>query len=374
MERTRSRPPVSRRTFLKLVGGGIFVAGGYAVFEAAPWLDYDQQRERTWRGLDMEMSMSANMQEMVRYATLAANGHNAQPWTFAIQADSVEIYPDYTRRLRVVDPENRELWISLGCALENLLLTARALGYATHVTYPGPRDFIRVQLSPDTPHRTEQFEAIPTRQSTRSDYDGQPVKMAILDQLQALPLEPGVALKVITSQPERETVLDYVVEGNLAQYADKAFVNELIAWLRFNKREALGSNDGLYTRCTGNPEVPRWLGRLFVAATKPGQQAETDARKLRSSSGAIVFTSESDDKAAWVRTGQVYQRVALQLTSQGIKSAFLNQPIEVAPLRSQFQSALDLGMARPQLLIRFGHAHPMPQSLRRPVELVLKSP
>jgi hypothetical protein len=85
----------------------------------------------------------------------------------------------------------------------------------------------------------------------------------------------------------------------------------------------------------------------------------------------VVIVSASDDKVAWVRTGQVYERLALKLTSLNIKSAFLNQPIEVAELRSQFQRALGLGAFAPQLLVRFGYAAPMPRSLRRPVEEVL---
>ena len=145
----------------------------------------------------------------------------------------------------------------------------------------------------------------------------------------------------------------------------------MLAWLRFNKKEALSSLDGLYSRCSGNPEVPHWLGRMFVAGTKPQQQADADTEKLRSSPGAVVVASDADDKAAWVRTGQVYERLALQMTALGIKSAFLNQPIEVAELRSQFQSALGLGQAAPQLLVRYGYAAALPRSLRRPVEEVL---
>jgi len=145
----------------------------------------------------------------------------------------------------------------------------------------------------------------------------------------------------------------------------------LIYWLRFNKKEVLSSLDGLYTLCSGNPEVPRWLGKMFVAGTKPQQQADADAKKLRSSSGAVIVASESDDKTTWVRTGQVYERLALQMTSLNIKSAFLNQPIEVANVRGQFQNAIGLGDALPQLLVRFGYADPMPRSIRRPLEQVL---
>jgi hypothetical protein len=78
-----------------------------------------------------------------------------------------------------------------------------------------------------------------------------------------------------------------------------------------------------------------------------------------------------DDKVSWVRTGQVYERLALKMTSLNIKSAFLNQPIEISVLREQFKSAIGLGSSLPQLLLRFGYAESMPRSLRRPVEQVL---
>ena len=214
---------------------------------------------------------------------------------------------------------------------------------------------------------------LPLRQNTRSEYDGQRIKSHDLDQAQASPLEPGVVLRFVTTRTDLEAVLEYVNQGNLSQYADRAYLAELIEWLRFNKREVVAQLDGLYTRSLGNPEVPRWLGQLFVAGTNPQQQADADAKKVRSSPGAVVVASESDDKSTWVRTGQVYERLALKLTSMNIKSAFLNQPIEVANVRAQFQSAMGLGGSVPQLLVRFGYADTMPRSLRRPVEQVLVS-
>ena len=155
-----------------------------------------------------------------------------------------------------VDPSDRELWISLGCALENLLVAARADGYAAEVTYPDTANFIQVHLTAYTAQDSPLFDAIPLRQNTRSAYDGQPIKMADLDQGQALPLEPGVGLHFVTSPAALETVLAYVNQGNLSQYADKAFVAELIDWVRFNQKEALASPDGLYSRSSGNPRLP----------------------------------------------------------------------------------------------------------------------
>jgi len=361
---------LSRRDFLKIIGSAAAVTiGGQVLYSCSPWLNYDEQAGQQSRVF--QNSTSDQTLEMIRYATMASNGHNTQPWKFAVRDSAIEIHPDYTRRLPVVDPNDRELWISLGCALENFLIAARAAGYAAEVTYPDQADFIHVQLTADTPQGSPLFDAIPLRQNTRSAYDGRLIKNEDLDQLQALQLEPGVTLQFATNPKAMETILEYVNLGNLAQYADTAFVDELIEWLRFNKREALSSLDGLYSACSGNPQVPRFIGRMFVAGTKPQQQADADAAKFRTSPVAVVVASGSDDKVSWVRAGQVYERLALMMTTLDIKSAFLNQPIEVSTLRGQFQNAIGLGSSLPQLLVRFGYAEPMPRSLRRPVEQVL---
>ena len=363
---------LSRRDLLKLLAvAGVGATGAYLLYEYQPWQNYDGQALLTRTPLAKTSLESTGMRELVRYASLAASGHNTQPWKFRILENALEIHPDYSRRLPAVDPSDRELWISLGCALENLLIAARAVGHAPKVIYPDESEFIQIRLTPDSRQDSPLFRAIPLRQNTRSPYDGKPVGSAALEQMQALPLEPGVTLHFVLEAAGLETVLEYVNAGNLVQYADPAFMNELIHWLRFTRKEALASHDGLYSGASGNPQVPRWLGQMFVWGTQPQKQADADAQKLRSSSGAVVVVSTSDDRAAWVRTGQVYQRLALELTALGLKSAFLNQPIEVAKVRGQFQSALNLKMGLPQLLVRYGFADPLPSSLRRPVQDLL---
>lgn len=316
--------------------------------------------------------MNEQMLELIRYATLAPNGHNAQAWKFSLPGNNtIQIRPDTARRLPQVDPFDREMWISLGCALENLLIAARAGGFSPAVRYPDADEFIQVDLTADTPRGGILFDMIPVRQVTRSAYDGRPVPSADLKQVEATALEPGVGVKLITDPAGIERAVDYVAQGNQAQYSDKAFVEELIRWLRFTKKEALNARDGLFTRATGNPEVPRWLGKLFVAGMKPEQYTRVDAKNLRTSAGAVVLTAETDDRAAWVRTGQTYERLALTMTGLNIKNALVNQPLEVAQVRAQFQAAFELGAALPQLLLRFGYAEEMPRSLRRPVAAVL---
>ena len=75
---------------------------------------------------------------LLRYATLAASSHNTQPWRFELDGDRIRVFADTSRQLRVADPDRRELFLSVGCAVENLVVAAEHYGYATTVTYDEP--------------------------------------------------------------------------------------------------------------------------------------------------------------------------------------------------------------------------------------------
>ena len=366
---------LSRRQLFAAAGAaGLTVALGDALLTYPPWQDYNAQVGLTWETpFQAAATLPAQMRELIRYGTLAPSGHNAQPWKFAVFGDTVRILPDYSRRLPVIDPLDRELWISLGCVAENLEIAAQSAGYETEITGPTPdADYLTLRLRPATV-RISPFlmEAIPHRQSTRSLYDGHAVPLADIRRIEGVPPVPGVSLHILTASDQKEAVIEYIKSADQRQYGSQPFLSELVTWLRFNKPEALHRLDGLYTRCSGSPEIPRWLGQRFLTSAGAERQSAADEKNVRSSSGLIVLAAMQDDKRHWVETGRLFERLALTMTARNIKTAFVNQPIEVADLRSQLQSYLNLGTAQPQLLLRFGYAAPMPRSLRRPVEQVL---
>lgn len=365
----------SRRTFLKLTAGiGATAALGGALVTYAPWLDYNKQVRRSWNtAFRKEATLSAQIRDLIGYAVLAPSGHNTQPWKFAASGSTIRLLPDFSRRLPAVDPYDRELWISLGCALENLVLAAQSVGYTPDVSYPTPgADQITLHLRPTSvAGPASLFDAIPHRQNNRSLYNGAAVPAAEMARIAAVQSDAGVSTQIFTDSAHKEAIIEYIKAGDRRQFGDPAFVDELVSWIRFNKPEALHSQDGLYTRCMGKPDVPRWLGRQFLTASSAGQQADTSAKKARSSSGLLVIAAASDDKRHWIETGRLYERAALTLTASGVQVAFLNQPNEVPMLRSQLAGYLGLGSALPQLVLRFGYADPLPHSLRRPLEEVL---
>lgn len=329
---------------------------------------WDEAMAETWAAL----AADATLGDLVRYATLAANSHNTQPWRFVATENAVTILPDLSRRTPVVDPDDHHLFVSLGCAAENLSIAAEARGRRATIGFdPAGDGSVAIGLEPGPAAETPLFVAIPERQCTRSDYDGRAVPAADVAQLEEAARSDGVDLVLISEPARMAAVLDYVVAGNTRQVEDPAFVDELGQWLRFNAGHAAEARDGLYSAASGNPTTPAWLGRLiFPWVFSAGSENDRYASQIRSSAGIAVFVAREEGKAGWVSVGRAYQRFALQATALGIRNAFVNQPVEVPAVRTEFAAWLGLGR-RPDLVVRYGYAPPMPKSLRRPVADVM---
>lgn len=344
---------------------GAATAAGLGGAEAA--MSYDEAVRAVWAPL----SADGGPRELVRAATLAANSHNTQPWRFRLAERSIAIAPDPSRRCPAVDPDDHHVYASLGCAVENMVQAAPALGLAASPQV-APDGGITVALEPSKAAPSPLAAAIARRQSTRAEYDGRPVAADALRALAAAGQGDGVALILITDRPKMERVLDLVVAGNTAQMRDRAFMDELKAWLRFSDADAVAAMDGLFSRASGNPALPAWLAKLLLpfVFTENGEN-DKYSRHVRSSAGLAAFVSERDDKAHWIAAGRACQRFALQATALGLTTAFVNQTVEVPRQRAELQALLGLGDKRPDLVVRFGRGPELPRSLRRPVEQVI---
>ncbi len=316
---------------------------------------------------------AALRRELVRYAALAPSSHNTQCWRFQIQDSSIAIAPDWSRRCPAVDPDDHHLFVSLGCATENLAQAALANGLKTNALLQ-PDDRIVCSLEPTKAMESPMFRAIADRQCTRADYDGKPLTNDELRLLERAGTGDGVSMQLLTDRQATESVLEYVVAGNTAQMNDAAFITELKSWIRFNAADALSTGDGLFAATSGNPAVPSWLGSPMMSLFfTPKSENEKYARQIRNSAGIAVFVSKQNNKAHWVEVGRCYERFALQATALGIRNAMLNQPVEVPAVRAQFAAwlGLETSTQRPDLVVRFGRGPAAPLSMRRPVQAIL---
>lgn len=317
------------------------------------------------------------LRELVNYATLAPSSHNTQCWRFRIdeKETTITVLPDFERSCPVVDPDDHHLFVSLGCAVENLVLAAKAHGYQTSVDASSPKDGLRVTLSPgSTPEVTDLFEAIPKRQVSRCEYDGKPLDKSELGQLETAGTGEGVRVVLVTDRSQMDDILDHVIRANTAQMTNSLFMNELGSWVRFNENDAILHGDGLYSKATGNPAIPRMIGNvIFKLVARPSSENKKIVKHVKSSAGMAVFVSERDDPVHWVEAGRCYERFALRATVLGVRNAMLNQPVEEKYSRPEFSELMGLNQSeRPDLVVRFGKGSEMPISPRRPVEDVLE--
>jgi len=172
---------MNRRSLLSgasAVGATAFA--GQSLAEAQTPQTYDEAVKRTWRALDP----SGGLREIVRAGTLGANSHNTQPWRFVVTDNQITIGPDFSRRCPAVDPDDHHLFASLGCAVENMVQAAVALGFTAAARFEATnKDRVAIDLDRGPPTSNDLADAITKRQCTRAEYDGKTLSIQDLSKL-----------------------------------------------------------------------------------------------------------------------------------------------------------------------------------------------
>ena len=315
----------------------------------------------------------ADFEFLVSKAVKAPSGHNTQPWKFRQNESAVEIRPDFDRRLPVVDPDDRELFVSLGCAAENLCLAAQTKGYKSAVSV-GDKGVITVSLAEEAGVKPSPlFNQIDARQTNRSVYTGEEIALDSLKKLQSIRSEKGISVHYYARQTKQfNDIEQYVLQGNTRQMQKEAFKAELKSWMRFNKKHQDQTLDGLSYAVFGAPNVPRWMAEPIMSmAINAKTQNKADHKKIASASHLILFTTRENSRSEWVNLGRTLQRFLLTATELGIAHAYLNQPNEEAKIAAEMAKTLDLDGEYPTVLLRIGYGEQQAYSKRRPVEDVI---
>lgn len=297
------------------------------------------------------------LRSLVRYAILAPSGHNTQPWRFRIEGETLEIYADRTRALPVVDPDDRELVISCGAALETLLIAMRHFGIGSDTQFlPDPNDGdLLARLSPTEgdglAHDDDLFAQIARRRTNRQAFADRDIPVELSDRLVAEAESMGVWLQLVRGD-DRDALADLVAEGDRAQMADARFRRELAAWVHPNRSRA---RDGIRGYGFGFGDLMSHGGSLIIRSFDLGKgQAAKDRELAQGSPLLAVFGTATDDPVSWLRTGRALQRVLLRARARDVWSSYLNQPLEVAELRPRLAGTIGRSGEYPQLLVRFG--------------------
>ncbi|GAA4473958.1 Acg family FMN-binding oxidoreductase [Phytohabitans houttuyneae] len=302
-------------------------------------------------------------------AVAAPSVHNTQPWRFRVCGGTIEVFADRGRRLDVLDPNGRELYISLGAAVFNLRAAMLARGRVPVLRLlpePSEPDLVaRVTVGPATrPPATAIMlaDAIPRRHTNRQPFTDIPVPEEALTDL-TVAADTERARLVITDPAARDAVLDVVRIAEQRRRHDPAYWRELSEWTR----PGVERRDGVPPEAFGPWDALEVVPIRDFSVVRPARRRKPVPFE-RAPTIAVLYT-RGDTPDEWLRGGQALQRVLLTATVRGLASTIMTQPVEVPHLRALLQDASD-GYAA-QAVLRFGYGPFSAASARRPLEEVL---
>jgi len=305
---------------------------------------------------------------LVYYARLAPSTHNSQPWKFVIGTREIDIVAEDARWLKVADPNRREMFISIGCAVESLRVAADFAGLSTEVSYfPIEHNatlVARVRVdAPGTRREAAIPELLPhtvTRRTSHRRFDPErPVGEEDRRALYTSFASPDVAMHFITDRAALDRLATLEREADLALFSDPLYRSELAAWVG----EGLLSSSWLVSK----------LGQFAISMLPVGAQvAQSDASLVASAPLAVLLSTRRDLAEEQVHVGEAYLRIALTAEARDLRIQPISQVLEFPETRHQVAEAAGLNDRFAQHIFRlgFGPAEPAIRR-RRPLDQIV---
>ena len=313
----------------------------------------------------------------VAAAVHAPSVHNTQPWRFGPGERAVDVYADASRRLRVADPDGRELMISCGAAVFTLRVALRYLGWLPRARlFPDPfRPALvaRVRWDEDRiaadSYEREMYAAVTTRHTHRGGFGPASLPAGTLSALRDEATREGAMLRLVAAGDQRDALAAAVQAGEHALRLDGNRSAELADWVvppDSPRRDGIPSAAYPAEPAHTEPDFP---GRDFSAGRGWGLAAP--AADERSPGVVCLLATSANEPADWIAAGQALQRILLRAAACGVAAALHSQPLELPQLRDFIRVQL-AARAHPQMIIRLGvTGRAGPASVRRPVGEVL---
>lgn len=328
--------------------------------------DQAQRNPRDVRESDFpaDSDIQTRARFLLEYAILAPSSHNSQPWEFAIEGDTIEVFVDHSRWLEIADPDKRELYFSVGCSIENLRIAADYFDLPPAVEYTVPAvdpKIARLTLDDgdELEYTDELFPSIPHRETNHNLFEDRRLDDSLRDRL--IETAESEAVDVFFVDGEAKTAIASLqTRADEQQFDDPEYRKELGYWIG--------------TGALGSGWLKARIGQLAVSYLDLGpSEGKKNSQLIESAPVLGVVSTPSNDRESQVKAGQAFQRLALRATADGVALHPMNQILQVPALKAELLDTLDARADSVQLLFRIGYADPdETDTPRRPVETVLR--
>jgi hypothetical protein len=388
---------VNRREFLQYTGTGLLLAGVTTATACGGVRRGDRSVSDQWK--EMVEGLGKDDVEILRLASLAPSGHNTQPWTVRIAGPKHWTVSSERRSwLPAVDPDNREMLLSLGAFLENMVIGARTLGLEAEIKIlaasPTEADIADVRFRKAAPRDSSAdhdhfLDTIRKRRTLRSGFSGREIEAGDLRYLTRHDEEPCVSTVVPSphafffpnGSTAGKTLQEGLIEANRIQVSRDPAQEELSRWIRWSAKDAKLNRDGLTPDSMEIGGMAGWYVRHFYDAGSVLKKdfrertVDTVARQVRTCGGWLVVTSLDSEVSTLISYGMAFERMFLKARDKMIGLHPMTQMLEEqGSAKNEVAKALGLP-GRAQWILRLGYvtSYPDPVSLRRPVSRFVRS-
>ncbi|MBI5294488.1 MAG: twin-arginine translocation signal domain-containing protein [Chloroflexi bacterium] len=375
---------LSRRDFLKLGGATLIAVAGGSVFRAV-----DQGMFSVGQSVAYELwtnwrDANSPTERIVAAGILASNPHNSQPWLFRITDASIDLFAVPERQIGVIDPFRREMYIGLGCAVENMRLAAEAEGFKANIRLmPDPRTeshAANISLASASPATSPLYEAIPQRHTNRAAYDTtRAVAEEIFSGIDSLVTESAVRLFWFKDESALAQFGQIAITAAEALIADEQQSLDSHAWWRQDWDQVQESADGITLDAQGLGSFISGMAKFLPDLSRQSND-ESFFKNVRdimvptAAAFGILAVPDGMNNTQRLQCGQVWQRIHLWGTTQGLAMQPLNQMTERADREVQLgiepvfgKSIADLiGDDQWQAIMPFRLGYPTAEALLSP--------
>ncbi|GAW50887.1 MULTISPECIES: Acg family FMN-binding oxidoreductase [unclassified Nocardioides] len=312
----------------------------------------------------------ATLRRIVELACRAPSVHNTQPWLWRVTGSRLDLYADPTRQLVVADRDGRNLTISCGAALHHAQVAAGALGLQAYVrrlpVAGNPRHLASLELTPRrrSSHAEAELRALERRSTDRRRFTAWPMTEERLTALAGSASTWAVHVTPVTDVATRVRLELLVSRAMALQDADPRLTAEQQRWIDHSPVDGIPSS-----------AVRSGCGRRLRASRFDHPVPAEPEEPMQSTDGVLLLSTDADDPAAWLRTGEALSALWLRATTEGLSVVPLSQVVEVAETRSVLHHDLLGGRVVPQALLRIGWQEigrsEFPRTPRRPVDDVI---
>ena len=270
------------------------------------------------------LDINERIKFLLNFAVLAPSTHNTQPWLFKIRNSGCEIFYDPKLSLPEADVKQRDLYISMGCCIENLSLASKYFGMFDSVDFGPFTEKHQVAVIKFREHPSEKnqdfreiLNTIVARRNARGIFSGEKVPKDVVVNVSNVINEylvDGIHVHWVEEKDNISSLASLTAEGLKSAYYRPSFRKEMARWM----------NNSLTRKKEGIPgyalKMPLFLSFILPTMVKwfniGNFLAKKNYQSISSAPLIVVITAQDSNPNIWLKVGRLAERLMLEFNSR----------------------------------------------------------